>query len=932
METNNSLKSSTSSSLESTKSNDSIGPNLTGRKAAHSLRLFRNDNNSSSNIQDSHQQHHHNHHHHGHHHHGHHGHHQDNIIRSPFKSASTTSSTSSGSRQRASFSVSKLTKDFKSFKFLPGANNKNEMDLPFDEHHLPPQRQRQASLILPNEITAAQNKEDDLSKSLSLLEPVSSATYIPHKSEKNQDQIQHLEEATDLKVTSNSIDDGSTSGRSDCASIVTSHSTLQEEIIEQEQPEQRNPGVTFAKHDETFEFEHPHLYEESGQQTHQNVSEGQEGDNKFQLAVELTPFNNKVGGHTAIFRFSHRAVCKALVNRENTWYETIEQNHEDILKFMPRYIGVLNVRYTTLVDENNEEFDSFRLDSSPALAPIDEDDVLNQPTSAPNSIKLKPTNSYNEELPPEVVLDDNRHIIPESLWDHYSSSAPSPASSFSYFSDHHHPLNTPLQSPRNNTSVSHNNNYHNNTNNTNNNNNQQSPIPTSLGSTTVNRKLQELVLQEVFAPIRSQRNNHRHLRHSSSLTSPKLIAQRINSTGNAPTVRLSISSSSDYNEQKSSSLEGQVLKKNYRSLVDLQKLTDEKGQVIEENERSENLIKPAPKMERSNSDSIFMMDDEDEGEHDADESKMETTRGDDDQHHDELEELESGSELGISPSLTPNNKRKKCQRIERFILLEDLTTGMQKPCVLDLKMGSRQYGVEATLKKKKSQRKKCLNTTSRQLGVRICGMQSWDKTEQKYISRDKYFGRRVKAGFEFSICILRYLYDGDSIYSILVKIPSLMEQINELEKAVEKLKGYRLYGSSLLLMYDGEGSNLSDIKIHIIDFAQCITPDNQMIVGTTTFPPKHPNESDNGYLRGLKSIKFYLSLIFKRLTGVDYDQLDSMKLIEKNQKEYKRKKIDWIQGFEDNDYDLNEFRNPEYEILFNEIPRFALEDSGNVSE
>jgi hypothetical protein len=62
-------------------------------------------------------------------------------------------------------------------------------------------------------------------------------------------------------------------------------------------------------------------------------------------------------------------------------------------------------------------------------------------------------------------------------------------------------------------------------------------------------------------------------------------------------------------------------------------------------------------------------------------------------------------------------------RQNHFILMEDLTGRLKHSCVMDLKMGTRQYGIDATSVKKKSQRKKCDQTTSRSLGVRVCGMQ-----------------------------------------------------------------------------------------------------------------------------------------------------------------------------------------------------------------
>ncbi|KAK0107643.1 hypothetical protein ONS96_014935 [Cadophora gregata f. sp. sojae] len=53
--------------------------------------------------------------------------------------------------------------------------------------------------------------------------------------------------------------------------------------------------------------------------------------------IELIPYRHQVGGHTTMWRFSKRAVCKQLNNSENKFYETVEQYHPALLKFLPRY-------------------------------------------------------------------------------------------------------------------------------------------------------------------------------------------------------------------------------------------------------------------------------------------------------------------------------------------------------------------------------------------------------------------------------------------------------------------------------------------------------------------------------------------------------------------------------------------------------------------
>lgn len=187
---------------------------------------------------------------------------------------------------------------------------------------------------------------------------------------------------------------------------------------------------------------------------------------------------------------------------------------------------------------------------------------------------------------------------------------------------------------------------------------------------------------------------------------------------------------------------------------------------------------------------------------------------------------------------------------EEFLALEDITDQLRLPNVMDVKIGRRTWGPDATVKKRKQEDGKYAGTKG-PFGFSVLGLivHSIRSKSDRWTRQNKSFGKTLKT--QDVKKVPRIFFDIPTSGVVPELINGVVKRLKAILEVVERQNKYRFFASSILLAYDAAGVRefLEDgdveklernIRVKIIDFAHVF--------------PASEGEKDENFVFGLKNL------------------------------------------------------------------------------
>jgi len=177
--------------------------------------------------------------------------------------------------------------------------------------------------------------------------------------------------------------------------------------------------------------------------------------------------------------------------------------------------------------------------------------------------------------------------------------------------------------------------------------------------------------------------------------------------------------------------------------------------------------------------------------------------------------------------------------MNEFIVLENITFGMSKPCLMDIKIGRITYGPDAT-EAKIAKESKSYPGTKFPFGFSVMGIISHSDSGYKRLTKE--FGRSLDEGSLPEI-LDNYLRVNSKFAKALAEC--FLVKLREVQSLFLSQKSYLVYGSSILFSYDYDALTSIDwksknsVRLNLIDFAH-------------NFPAE--DKLDENYLFGLNNL------------------------------------------------------------------------------